>query len=104
MELGSRDDRKRISVYHLFLCRRDKQRGGEASERQSANLWFFVCRLYKSVAESTAKEGYRADLRREAVARASALKKANRPVKEGLVPKLRGKKALAKAVAEKEKK
>ncbi|CAF9922975.1 MAG: hypothetical protein GOMPHAMPRED_002701 [Gomphillus americanus] len=58
--------------------------------------------FYKSVAGATAKQGYRADLRGEAVARASALKKANRPVKDSPTPKLRGKKALAKAAASKE--
>ena len=56
-------------------------------------------RFYKSVAGATAKHGYRADLRGEAVARASALKKANRPVKDSPAAKLRGKKALAKGAA-----
>ncbi|GAB7347724.1 hypothetical protein MBLNU459_g5278t2 [Dothideomycetes sp. NU459] len=39
-------------------------------------------KIYKSVVNTTAKKGYRGDLRSEAVARASALKHAQRPVKE----------------------
>jgi large subunit ribosomal protein L28e len=41
----------------------------------------------------TAKQGYRADLRQEAVARASAIRESQRPKKENPEPKLRGSKA-----------
>jgi len=49
---------------------------------------------------STAKRGYRSDLRAEAVARASAIRKSQKPVKDTPAPKLRGAKAR-KAAAEK---
>jgi large subunit ribosomal protein L28e len=51
------------------------------------------CRTYKSIASSTAKSGYRPDLRQAAVARASAIRKSQKPVKPDPEPKLRGKKA-----------
>lgn len=50
-------------------------------------------KLYKSVVGSTAKKGYRSDLRAEAVARASAVKMSQREKKETPAPKLRGAKA-----------
>ncbi|KAI7295960.1 hypothetical protein KC315_g18851, partial [Hortaea werneckii] len=60
--------------------------------------------VYKSVVNSTAKKGYRADLRAEAVARASAIKRSQREKKDKAAPtKLRGAKAVkaeqAKAAA-----
>jgi large subunit ribosomal protein L28e len=42
---------------------------------------------------STTKKGYRPDLRKAAVARASAIRKSQTPVKEDKPSKLRGKKA-----------
>ncbi|KAG7007950.1 trafficking protein particle complex subunit 6b [Physcia stellaris] len=56
--------------------------------------------IYKGVVNSTAKQGYRADLRQEAVARASAIRKSQQPKKEAPEKKLRG--AKAKAAAEKD--
>ncbi|KAI6793099.1 hypothetical protein KC363_g6084 [Hortaea werneckii] len=61
-------------------------------------------KVYKSVVNSTAKKGYRADLRAEAVARASAIKRSQREKKDKAAPtKLRGAKAVkaeqAKAAA-----
>ena len=50
-------------------------------------------KLYKSVVNSTAKKGYRPDLREEAVARASAVKLSHREKKDMPSPKLRGAKA-----------
>lgn len=51
-------------------------------------------KLYKSVVSSTAKKGYRSDLRAEAVARASAVKLSQREKKESKrTTKLRGAKA-----------
>ena len=66
-------------------------------QEEAANIWYSI---YKSVASSTAKEGYRADLRQEAVARASAIRKSQQPKKETPEKKLRG--AKAKAAAEKD--
>ncbi|WPH00840.1 Hypothetical protein R9X50_00367000 [Acrodontium crateriforme] len=57
-------------------------------------------KVYRNVVSSTAKKGYRADLRAEAVARASAIKRSQRDVKDTKrVTKLRGAKAK-KAAAE----
>ncbi|TKA28935.1 hypothetical protein B0A50_03346 [Salinomyces thailandicus] len=57
-------------------------------------------KVYKSVVNSTAKKGYRADLRAEAVARASAVKLSQRERKEKARPvKLRGAKARKAAEA-----
>ncbi|KAK2731960.1 hypothetical protein FQN57_003066 [Myotisia sp. PD_48] len=49
--------------------------------------------LYKGVAKRATANGYRADLRAEAVARASALRKAAVPKKDVAEKKLRGSKA-----------
>ena len=56
-------------------------------------------RTYSGIVNSTTKSGYRSDLRAEAVSRASALRRSQRPVKASPEPKLRGKKALAAAAA-----
>lgn len=53
------------------------------------------------IANNVAKNGYRGDLRQAAVARASAIRKSQKPVKESPEKKLRGSKAK-KAAAEKE--
>merc|ERR1712000_174960 len=50
-------------------------------------------RAYKTVANQTAKNGYRPDLREAAVQRVSAIKQSQRAVKPEPEPKLRGKKA-----------
>ena len=50
-------------------------------------------KVYKSVVNSTAKKGYRSDLRAEAVARASAVKSSQREKKDTPPAKLRGAKA-----------
>lgn len=52
-----------------------------------------MCRTYRSVATMVAKTGYRADLRAAAVARASAIRRSQRPVKADHEVKLRGKAA-----------
>ncbi|KAK4694512.1 general transcriptional corepressor TUP1, partial [Lecanoromycetidae sp. Uapishka_2] len=54
-----------------------------------ARIW----RIYKGIVNYTAKQGYRADLRQEAVARASAIRESQRPKKDNPEPKLRGSKA-----------
>lgn len=50
-------------------------------------------RIYKGVADQTAKNGYRADLREEAVARVSAIRRSQKPKKETPAQKPRGAKA-----------
>lgn len=56
-------------------------------------------KTYRSVANATARFGYRADLRAAAVARVSAIRRAQREVKADFEVKLRGAKAR-KAAAE----
>ena len=57
-------------------------------------------RIYKGVVSYTAKQGYRADLRQEAVARASAIRQSQKPVKEIPEKKPRGAKARKAAEGE----
>lgn len=57
-------------------------------------------RIYKSVASSTAKNGYRADLREVAIARVSAIRRSQKAKKDTPAAKLRGSKA--KKAAEQE--
>ena len=66
------------------------------------SLWFShgldnvdhgTLRVYKNIVNSTAKQGYRPDLRQEAVARASAVRRASRPAKDTPEKKARGAKA-----------
>lgn len=56
-------------------------------------------RIYKGVAAATAKNGYRGDIREDAVARVSAIRRSQRAKKDAPAQKLRGKKA--KKAAEK---
>ena len=56
-------------------------------------------RIYSAIVNSTTKRNYRPDLRKDAVARASAIRKANKPVKASPAQKLRGKKAQKAAEA-----
>jgi hypothetical protein len=51
---------------------------------------YFLHRIYKGVADKTAKNGYRADLREEAVARVSAVRRSQLPKKDAPAKKLRG--------------
>jgi len=53
-------------------------------------------RTYRTVVNSTAKKGYRPDLRQAAVARTSAIHDSQRTKKEKEPSKPRGKKALEK--------
>jgi large subunit ribosomal protein L28e len=57
-------------------------------------------KIYSAIVNSTTKRNYRPDLRQDAVARASAIRKAGRPVKADRPAKLRGAKA-ARAAEEK---
>jgi large subunit ribosomal protein L28e len=58
-------------------------------------------RTYKTIASNTAKSGYRSDLRAQAIARASAIRKSQKTPKDLPESKPRGAKAR-KAAAEKE--
>ncbi|RAL07726.1 60S ribosomal protein L28 [Aspergillus homomorphus CBS 101889] len=57
-------------------------------------------KIFKGVADKTAKNGYRADLREAAVARVSAIRRSQKPKKESPPQKLRG--VQAKKAAEKD--
>ena len=59
-----------------------------------------IVRQFRSIVTSTAKRGYRADLRADAVARASALRQAQRAKKDAPTPKLRGSKAKKAATVQ----
>ena len=50
-------------------------------------------RIYKGVADKTAKNGYRADVREDAVARVSAVRRSQKAKKETPAQKPRGAKA-----------
>ncbi|GAQ03510.1 probable 60S ribosomal protein L28e [Aspergillus lentulus] len=69
--------------------------GPNAATRKSIVLWH---RIYKAVASKTAKNGYRADLREDAVARVSAIRRSQKPKKDAAPKKLRG--AQARKAAE----
>ncbi|OJJ43716.1 hypothetical protein ASPZODRAFT_135723 [Penicilliopsis zonata CBS 506.65] len=57
-------------------------------------------KIYKNIADKTAKNGYRADIREQAISRASAIRRSQRSKKDTAPQKLRG--AAAKKAAEKE--
>ncbi|BAE61777.1 ribosomal L28e protein family-domain-containing protein [Aspergillus flavus] len=57
-------------------------------------------KIYKGVADKTAKNGYRADLREDAVARVSAIRRSQKPKKDTPPQKPRG--AQARKAAEQE--
>lgn len=54
-------------------------------------------KTYSTIVKSTANRNYRTDLRKDAVARASAIRKSQKPVKESKPAKVRGAKARATA-------
>lgn len=56
-------------------------------------------RIYKGVADFTAKNGYRGDIREDAVSRVSAIRRSQKAKKDSPAQKLRGKQA--KKAAEK---
>lgn len=69
-------------------------------EIQIVKIAYRRCRVSKGIANYTAKNNYRADLRGDAIARASAIKLSQKPKKETPEKKARG--AKAKKAAEKE--
>ena len=75
-----------------------RERGAKVSRGLCLNSSKDVCELtynrtYRGIVNHTAKQGYRADLRQEAVARASAIRESYQPKKQDKEPKLRGSKA-----------
>lgn len=64
-------------------------------------LTYHANRTFKAIASQTSKSGYRSDLRAQSIARASAIRASQRPVKADKESKLRGAKAK-KAAAEKD--
>ncbi|KAF9733643.1 hypothetical protein PMIN06_007856 [Paraphaeosphaeria minitans] len=52
-------------------------------------------KTYSTIVKSTANRNYRTDLRKDAVARASAIRKSQKPAKESKPAKVRGAKARA---------
>ncbi|KAB5558387.1 ribosomal protein L28e [Coniochaeta sp. 2T2.1] len=70
-----------------------------ASSKHSVNYTKSTRKTFKSIANQTAKSGYRPDLRAAAVARASAIRRSQRPVKPTPESKLRGNAAKKAAAA-----
>ncbi|KAJ9155792.1 Ribosomal protein L28e [Coniochaeta hoffmannii] len=70
-----------------------------AASKYSVNYTKSTRKTFKSIANQTAKSGYRPDLRAAAVARASAIRRSQRPVKPSPEPKLRGNAAKKAAQA-----
>ncbi|KAL9014812.1 MAG: hypothetical protein Q9173_000545 [Seirophora scorigena] len=75
-------------------------KGENPPKDKIVNVDFDPRRIYKGIVDFTVKQNYRADLRQEAVARASAIRQSNRAKKGTPEKKVRG--AKAKAVAEKD--
>jgi large subunit ribosomal protein L28e len=61
---------------------------------------YFLSRVYKGIANTSVRNGYRADLRGEAISRASAIRLSQRPRRDTSEKKQRG--AKARKAAEKE--
>ncbi|KAJ5205619.1 hypothetical protein N7472_002067, partial [Penicillium cf. griseofulvum] len=65
---------------------------GPKTSTRNADRYLFL-RIYKGVADRTAKNSYRADIREEAVARVSAVRRSQLPKKDTPAKKARGSKA-----------
>lgn len=73
------------------ICRLDSiESASTACSRSSGLCKIARCRIYKNVADKTAKYGYRADVREDAVARVSAIRRSQKPKKESPPKKPRG--------------
>jgi large subunit ribosomal protein L28e len=72
-----------------------------AHGKKKVLIFLALDRTYKAIANQIAKNGYRADLRQAAVARASALRRSQRAPKPEPEKKLRGP-AAKRAAAEKQ--
>lgn len=76
-----------------------KNKPGHSTHHASYSASTPSRKLYKAVVNSTAKKGYRSDLRADAVARASAVKWSQRDKKGTTPAKLRGAKAKKAAAS-----
>ncbi|KAF2261151.1 ribosomal protein L28e [Lojkania enalia] len=85
----------------VLLTKKANKENAPASQIQEATFGPSTStrKTYKAIANSTAKRNYRPDLRADAVARASAIRKSQKPVKEDKPEKLRGAKARVAASA-----
>lgn len=72
---------------------KQSSRPAKSQQTSSFNASTPSRKLYKSVVNSTAKKGYRSDLRAEAVSRASAIRQSQRENKKEYEKKPRGAKA-----------
>merc|ERR1712093_346548 len=80
-----------------------KEAAKQKAQGQEKNLDTKTTRkTYKAIVSSTAKSGYRPDLRAPAVARASAIRFSQRPKKDTPEAKVRGAKAKKAAAAKDE--
>merc|ERR1711964_384830 len=98
-----------VGAQNAFLVKR-AQSGGVRFSRDPMNLVNKTTfggnkttrKTYKAIVSSTAKSGYRPDLRAPAVARASAIRFSQRPKKDTPEAKVRGAKAKKAAAAKDE--
>lgn len=74
--------------------------GGPGKDIHAKTCFFFLDSVYKGIATRATANGYRGDLRADAVSRASALRQAQRPKKDTPEQKPRG--ARARKAAEKD--
>ncbi|KAF2160719.1 hypothetical protein M409DRAFT_70251 [Zasmidium cellare ATCC 36951] len=89
--IGIQPDSNTITLTTKLPSRTNKP--AKSTQTSSFNASTPSRKLYKSVVNSTAKKGYRPDLRAEAVSRASAIRQTQRENKKDYEKKLRGAKA-----------
>ncbi|KAK4501319.1 hypothetical protein PRZ48_007127 [Zasmidium cellare] len=89
--IGIQPDSNTIALTTKLPKRANKP--AKSTQTSSFNASTPSRKLYKSIVNSTAKKGYRPDLRAEAVARASAIRQSQRENKKDYDKKLRGSKA-----------
>jgi large subunit ribosomal protein L28e len=75
-----------------LLTKKSNKSSNPASQLQTSSFGASTStrKTYRGIVNSTAKRGYRTDLRGPAVARASAIRKSQKPAKEDRPAKLRG--------------
>ncbi|KAF2811168.1 60S ribosomal protein-like protein L28, partial [Mytilinidion resinicola] len=83
----------------ILLVKKSNKSNKPASSLQSTTFGSGKSsrKTYSGIVNSTTRHGYRPDLRAEAVSRASAIRKSQKPVKADRPTKLRGAKAKAAA-------
>ena len=89
--IGIQPDDNTVTLTTKLPSRSNKP--AKAYQTSSFNASTPSRKLYRAIVNSTAKKGYRPDLRAEAVARASAVKLSQRANKKDYEKKLRGAKA-----------